>query len=637
MGFLDSGTTLEWSEVVFVIDYIKRHAVKQLLNTWTANVSRSFDSLKWGDEVEYVVLTFDEGEKRVRLSLRAAELLAVLQEGENHALANGGAGLEKLKSMWRPEYGAFMIEGTPGVPYGHTVEDLLAVEPNMCARRKEVQAMLRPGEAIISLTHFPMMGVGDFTVPAHPPGGPVTESQFVPDAIINPHPRFATLTKNIRLRKGHKVDINIPIFMDDLTRCPLGEAERHLPGHIYMDAMAFGMGSSCVQCTFQCCNVNEARHFYDAMVPLAPIMLALTANCPIVRGFLADRDCRWDIISQSVDSRRDEEQERLLPLHTRPDERMADVVAKIPPRKTGEAIGESGGSFYGTQHKSRYGAVSLYIGNSARFSDKYNDVEVRTNGWVYDKLLHAGMDATLSRHFAHLFIQDPLVVYKGKVELDDNTHTDHFENIQSTNWQSVRFKPPPPNSNIGWRVEFRSMELQLHDFENAAFVIFVNLITRVLMQFPLNFYMPISAVDVNMARAQKRGAVLSEKFYWRKHPLSSSGEDADSMVELTVAEIINGSAQFVGLIPLIRRYLGTKLTKPDVLAQVETYLAFIADRASGVVPTGAAWQRRFVTGHPQYASDSVVSPEIAFDLLRRIEAFESAPSEAVRAFFASAK
>jgi glutamate--cysteine ligase catalytic subunit len=634
MGFLDSGDTLEWSEVVFVIDYIKRHGVKQLLHTWEANRSRSFDRLKWGDEVEYVVLSFDDAGKRVRLSLRGADILHVLQQEENAALAEGGAAMERLKSMWRPEYGSFMIEGTPGVPYGHTVEALLDVEPNMRGRRREVQAMLRPGEAIISLTHFPMLGVGDFTDPPHAPGGPVTESLFVPDAIVNPHPRFATLSKNIRARKGRKVDINIPIFMDALTRCPSGEAERHLPGHVYMDAMAFGMGSSCVQCTFQCCNIDEARLFYDAMVPLAPIMLALSANCPIVRGFLADRDCRWDIIAQSVDSRRDEEQEALKALHTEPDTRLADLVARIPPRRTGEVIGESGGSFHGTQLKSRYGAVSLYIGNSPRFHEKYNDVNVRTNAWVYDELTRSGMDATLSRHFAHLFIQDPLVLYKGKIKLDDATHTDHFENIQSTNWQSVRFKPPPPNSNIGWRVEFRSMELQFHDFENAAFVIFVNLLTRVLMQFPLNFYMPISAVDVNMARAQKRGAVLSEKFYWRKHPLSAAAQDdPDGMVELSVAEIVNGSAQFVGLIPLIRRYLSTKLTAPDVLAQVEAYLSFVADRASGRLLTGAAWQRRFVTSHPAYRRDSVVSPEIAYDLLKAVEAFENGPSESVRAFY----
>ena len=33
MGFLDKGETLEWHEVIFVIDYIKRHGVKQLLHT----------------------------------------------------------------------------------------------------------------------------------------------------------------------------------------------------------------------------------------------------------------------------------------------------------------------------------------------------------------------------------------------------------------------------------------------------------------------------------------------------------------------------------------------------------------------------------------------------------------------------
>lgn len=71
---------------------------------------------------------------------------------------------------------------------------------------------------------------------------------------------------------------------------------------------------------------------------------------------------------------------------------------------------------------------------------------------------------------------------------------DHFENIQSTNWQTIRFKPPPPNSSIAWRVEFRSMEVQLTDFENAAFSIFIVLLTRAILSFNLNFYMPISQV-----------------------------------------------------------------------------------------------------------------------------------------------
>jgi glutamate--cysteine ligase catalytic subunit len=58
----------------------------------------------------------------------------------------------------------------------------------------------------------------------------------------------------------------------------------------------------------------------------------------------------------------------------------------------------------------------------------------------------------------------------------------------------MRFKPPPPNSNIGWRVEFRSMEIQITDFENAAFAVFIVLLTRAILSYGLNFYIPISKV-----------------------------------------------------------------------------------------------------------------------------------------------
>ena len=585
------------------------------------------------------MVEFDDDEKRVRLSLRGEKLLSFLQVPENEAIEKG-TGMDEVKSLWRPEYGRFMIEGTPGNPYGHTVEDLLLVEPNMLARRKEVQALLQPKESILSVTHFPLLGVGDFTVPAHPAGGPITESLFVPDEIINSHPRFATLTKNIRLRKGRKVVINVPVYMDKLTRVPLTNDERQLPGHLFADAMAFGMGSSCIQCTFQCCNIDEARNFYDALVPLAPIMLAVTANCPIVRGFLVDIDCRWDIIAASVDSRRDEEQSCLQCLH---EPKPLTCVKDIPPRRTGEVIGESGGSFYGCQKKSRYDSVSLYIGTNRNFSSKYNDVYVRENEYVKKKLLKKGFDEPLARHFAHLFIQDPLVIYNGKLEMDDALHTDLFENIQSTNWQTVRFKPPPPQSDIGWRVEFRSMELQHHDHENAACVIFVALMTRVLMQFRLNLYMPVSLVDVNMHRAQKRDAVLTEKFYWRKNTLSSASTDdlqgsvgpSDDVVELSVAEILNGAGPkgFPGCIPLIRRYLSTKLTAPEVVAQIEVYMKFLSDRASGELVTGAAWQRDFVKNHPLYQNDSVVSDEVAYDLMKEVERIEALDASQVRSIY----
>lgn len=89
------------------------------------------------------------------------------------------------------------------------------------------------------------------------------------------------------------------------------------------------------------------------------------------------------------------------------------------------------------------------------------------------------------------------------IEQDDEESMDHFENIQSTNWQTIRFKPPPVDSPIGWRVEFRSMEVQMTDFENAAFSIFIVLLTRAILSFNLNFYMPISKVSCHESKKKE--------------------------------------------------------------------------------------------------------------------------------------
>ena len=131
------------------------------------------------------------------------------------------------------------------------------------------------------------------------------------------------------------------------------------------------------------------------------------------------------------------------------------------------------------------------------------------------------MDDVLATHFAHLFIRDPIVVFAEDLEELDLNKVDHFENLQSTNWQHMRFKPPPPGNDTGWRVEFRSMEVQMTDFENAAFSIFIVLITRAILSFGLNFYIPIPRVSENMETAHARDAVLSKKFYFRKDPFPS--------------------------------------------------------------------------------------------------------------------
>lgn len=184
---------------------------------------------------------------------------------------------------------------------------------------------MKPNECPITLTTFPRLGArDDYIKPYYPPSGPALRSQFVPDEIANPHIRFPTLAANIRARRGRKVEINVPVFKDkntpwpfhdptvnyDLHRWPEDEDVRNgavKEGDVYMDAMAFGMGSCCLQITFQAKNINEARKLYDQLSPLGPIMLALTAATPIYKGFLVDTDVRWNQISKSVDDRTPEE------------------------------------------------------------------------------------------------------------------------------------------------------------------------------------------------------------------------------------------------------------------------------------------------------------------------------------------
>jgi glutamate--cysteine ligase catalytic subunit len=120
---------------------------------------------------------------------------------------------------WVPEYGAWMVEATPNRPYTGYTTDLLRVERNMRLRRKRILTVLKPDEISPTVSVFPMLGAmgDDGSVPPTKVGGPQTESEYIGDGIINPHPRFGTLSANIRQRRGSKVNIKIPLFRDSNT------------------------------------------------------------------------------------------------------------------------------------------------------------------------------------------------------------------------------------------------------------------------------------------------------------------------------------------------------------------------------------------------------------------------------------
>jgi glutamate--cysteine ligase catalytic subunit len=691
-GFLEAGEPYTWDESREdgIMEWVRTHGIDQFLAMWEKVKAIRCDDLRWGDELEYSILSANGDDGTVRCKLRGAEILAKLREqelalqAEDEAEGEAGmkGGTKSEGCSWVPEYGAWMVEGTPAHPYTGTASALLSVERNMRTRRARLLAVLEPDEICPTIPCFPLIGVGEFTEPALPAGGPVTKSLFVPDDCINPHPRFAALTGNIRKRRGANVDIRMPRFRDTHTPAPsrpVGCAqpstveEANAMDEVYMDAMAFGMGCCCLQVTFQAQDVDESRHLYDQLAVLAPMMLALTASTPAARGTLLDTDSRWGIISQSVDDRTPTERRSAgtvrsarLPAangtdgsHTASDGTPPKSAPPKVPSSSAVADGPSGpsGLYHdamwqsgrGAQHKSRYDSISLYICNelaknkNPQCSEQYNDVPAPMCEKSYARMVAAGIDPMLARHIAHLFSRDPLVIFRGRVqELSDADSTEHFENLQSTNWQTVRWKPPPASStflggtaDIGWRVEFRSMEISMTDFENAAFTVFIVLVSRIILYFNLNLYLPLSKVDENMRRAQTRDALHTQKMWFsqnlmppcgcetpqKKMPhekvatLFGAGEVAPS--EVTVLEILTGKGTYRGLCPMIMAYLDVIGSDSVTLRTVTVYLDFIVARAAGQLVTPATWMRNYIRSHPDYKFDSVVSSRIATDLMMK--------------------
>ena len=109
--------------------------------------------------------------------------------------------------------------------------------------------------ALLSMPSYPALGDGkyfdsstkeirDIDIDVNPSeNNVVSRSAYTHDELTNSHNRFSALIKNIRDRRGKKVEIKVPIFVDENT----------LPEntHIHMDSMHFGMGMCSFQLTYE--------------------------------------------------------------------------------------------------------------------------------------------------------------------------------------------------------------------------------------------------------------------------------------------------------------------------------------------------------------------------------------------------
>lgn len=153
---------------------------------------------------------------------------------------------------------------------------------------------------------------------------------------------------------------------------------------------------------------------------------------------------------------------------------------------------------------SRAGPINYYISNDKRCFHCYNDRRYTINKKVKKTLLklnkeeNLGMDKRLMNHFAYNMVRDNICIFLDDFEeekVEKKTHL--FEAFQSTNWNDVRFKPPPSyDSEMLWRVEFRPIGSQMTQAQNFLFSHAVYLFERMITsdKMRLNLYIPNSLV-----------------------------------------------------------------------------------------------------------------------------------------------
>lgn len=449
----------------------------------------------------------------------------------------------------------------------------------------------------------------------------------LPNELGCPLTRYRLLRNNISTRRVGRPETQVPIFRDEKTPLPFHDKtaitdpkqEEFIPSetqenNVYLEGMNLGLGSCSLQVTFQAQNEYEARWLHDQLIPLGPAMLALSAAAPIWKGLLVDNDGRWQRFADCAD------------------DRTAEEMEDLPQRWT-------------------YNRTYISQDKPLGFDNECNQCLRPEGRQIKDQLIDGGMDEPLAVHFASVLSRDPLFLTRDDIQNMDGERTNLFDLLYSGTWPTVRLKPPMDDTGPGWRVEFRPIEIQLWNSDNAAFAIFMYLVSRAITVFHLNFYLPIAKVGDSMQRSQKRDAVTKEKMWFRragwsselyercvkentstssKASSSTSGNgfklrpshDKDYAL-MSLNEIMNGECKsvtepFPGLMSIIRKYLKYAGYTPSECSLVQPYLDLIGQRANGKNPTPARWMRTFVAGHEDYKKDSHVTEKICYDMMRSI-------------------
>ena len=607
MGFLSIfGIVLQFNESKKYFKIIKDNFVKYVIR----ELQKKYICKEpmFGFEFELHKIYIDSDNKKIFIDLTAQNdiINSMKQKNDEFHLSH--------------EYGGWMYEVIPNEPF--LIKDLNLIENNIQNLYKYLTQKYG-NKKFLSLGAFPMLGVGKYYINEDEKcsdedinliedenekkareeyledisNNKLSYSIYLNDKIINRHPRFGNLTRNIRQRRGSKVDIQIPIFKDINTDFSKITNLDPNPGFITMDAMGFGMGCCSLQVTIASDTLEDCIKIYDQLIPLAPLFLILSSSSPIHRGKLSDYDNRWIIISKSVDDRTEEE-------------RNPNSEKYV--------------------YKSRYSPIYSYIGNVNPYYNNYPKFPI--NQEYYKQFIDAGISQNLATHFCNLLVRDPLVIFDKKINISDENDMTHFENINSSNWNSLRFKlPRPSDKDFSYKIEIRTCDLQLTPFENTSIIHFIVNLYNIILKKNCNFIIPITKVDENYEKGYLNDAINTQKFWWRINCFESINinddkfnykEDEEKNIKLlSIDEILNGAKEYnyPGLINVIKDEIKKNLDYNDkVKNEMLKFVNYIERKAKGEIWTDAKYIRKFVREHPKYNKDSIITEEINYDLINHL-------------------
>jgi len=172
------------------------------------------------------------------------------------------------------EYGSWMIEGVPKKPFEDYLNGSNMLE-SLRGMFKELNLAQNHDNVILSLPFLPQLGhevLYKHIETSHKPNI-YSESRYMNDSFINSHARFYTFTQNVRMRRGEKPKIDLPLFIDKNTIHEEAHENEIEPKRVHLDSFTFGMGLCSLQLTFGVDSMDEGRWLYDQFHMFTPLFV----------------------------------------------------------------------------------------------------------------------------------------------------------------------------------------------------------------------------------------------------------------------------------------------------------------------------------------------------------------------------